>query len=151
MLVDKTHQTVKNLLKRLEAYESDGSGSECNFIKIGRIGYKIYWYESTRDFAYDAQKCAHKINLAPKPYKKFEFIRTIDSQDIKLYCYTTELAVVDRKWTNAKMSFAGIEKRIAINEIEYLYNDDHCGNIGELNGRLVIVDWGPCGVIKCTK
>lgn len=138
-------------------------GCSCRFVPINKYwGVKIYKYEDNRDVAYDNQKRLHKYTLTPAVGEKFTipdyYIRHSISvhADRSAYCYVTEIAVPVTEGGISENDFEWNDERVRImlpdieNQIEtltkelgdkgFLFYDDHYGNVGFLNGKLVCID-----------
>lgn len=145
---------------------ADAGGIACKFYSRDGEGFKLFACKEERDYAYEQQKTCAEHGLAPNVYERFEarspqcHHRVQDGDchrpDVRDDCltvgrwwgYKTQLAeVVDPTCT-----LSGSPWRPNRDDLNDLYealrdaglpcNDLHDWNVGELNGRLVRIDFG---------
>ena len=124
------------------------SGCYTIFMKIGRVGIKLFQKEDDRDAAFNEQRKAHNCGLGPKAIKKFQFFDA-DTNEF-WYAYTTEIV----KTFKRGRIYGRAERRIdiMIDELkEKLLEENldigdlHYYNVGVSKGKLVRIDFGPTG------
>ncbi len=120
--------------------EGDDSGAECRFFKIpGRkMGIKAYYdyYEARR--AYDLQKRGHRLGVGPAVG---QMLIVIDECNFDLWLgFETEIAKYPTKqvWDEQSKSLRAKLRKIGLG------GDFRPDNCGEINGKLVLVDFGSC-------
>lgn len=136
------------------------SGLYCNFLPVcDSWGLKIYTQKSKRDQCYDWQLKASEFDLGPDVGGKFSFpVEFTDGlgREIKetCYCYITER--VDPLWDSKRddqdwdlnedlcSQYSDLIEEVCddLLEIGFYMNDDHAGNFGWKNGKLVCIDFG---------
>lgn len=140
--------TIKSLRSRAKIISA---GSFTIFMKIGKIGIKLFLNQENRDYAFRAQQLAHSSGIGPRAIKTFQFYDPETSSN--WYCYTTEVVktLPCKTLTNAvieklseliddlalKMSNAGLDPW-----------DLRRKNVGIVKGRLVCIDFGGIGIGK---
>ncbi len=128
-------------------------GVSCKFIKLDDMwGIKVYRNKEIRDNAVMRQTKMYGLGYAPAIGASF------DIGDDK-FCYITEVAIpiVDYTPENAdkfvimcrmaEEEYPGIREEVSklvknMRKNDYDYFDDHYGNFGWLNGKLVCIDFG---------
>jgi hypothetical protein len=130
-------------------------GVSCYFVPVTPFwGVKVYGSFYDRDEARDTQKEAAKYDLAPRVGKSYDLPEGP--------CYVTEIAEVvapfnsefepDCQTDSSLDDWEELESeyRYEMNElideledkIDWTFRDDHLGNVGYLNGRMVCIDFG---------
>lgn len=126
-------------------------GVECYFIPLAalnwpRLGVKIYPNSISRDYAWDKQRTFAKKGLAPRVGGKFtismpKFSDLMDENRYAkkklLYCYVTELA------ENVGFTRISTKDQSRFKRAGYSTRDLHDDNVGTLNGKVVLIDFGP--------
>lgn len=129
----------------------DSRGVECGFYKAGRRAFKCFRTKTLATFAWRKQKQLAKHGLAPKTLSevipadiRHRKIRRTWWDTIGLYGdskegwgYWTEIA--DTRNIRYGSDFLDLDDRL--NEFE-MNCDLHLGNVGRLNGRMVLIDTG---------
>ena len=126
-------------------------GCECLFIYYsGGIGIKIYPTLKKATFAYERQKEAYKLGIAPQVLSNIDIvslnnIRNFDSECVFgeyatiAYFYKTQVAQHCYKFLPSEID------RIyrAFAKLRFTRTDDiHTRNLGRIKGKLVVVDFG---------
>lgn len=111
------------------------SGYEAVFTTIGNVGVKLYQTRKARDFAYKLQKKAHELEIGPEVGTKF----SIQKNGFRWHGYTTQIA--------GKPSYEEYEEHIVEleNKASQIMStgDLAQSNCGMINGKLVVIDFGP--------
>lgn len=120
-------------------------GVACRFVKMGNAGLKTYYNKETRDGCYRLQRLLHREGLAP--YCWFPFNFTGPNGDT-IYAFYTDIAeVMDRKnpehcpWEWGKRAHSMREE--IQDRFGFTWYDDHCGNVGIIDGKDVMIDCDP--------
>lgn len=134
------------LIKRT-CFQKIQHGVECVFIKINKNeGIKIYPEKRDAKFAMERQKQAYKYGIAPKVLSKvekcfFDMYSYLDEETTHCYFYKTQVA--------EKVGNRTIKNRQEMNEIKSIFKklkwcdgDFHSGNLGKINGKMVVIDFG---------
>lgn len=129
------------------------SGMYCRFVAVGDVGLKLWEGRFLRDDCYKGQKKLSEIGLAPRVGCCFE----ISLDNYHYYGHTTEIAetIVDSTYSKPRVQdqFEQLpyERRVELlrmfeeleNDLEkagHCFYDGHWGNVGLLNGRMVVID-----------
>lgn len=129
-----------------ERIRKSPNGVSASFVQINNEwGVKVFTSESTRDYSYKMQHKASLLGLAPHVGEKFdlgegqycmicEVVEVFQTQDMS---YEDERAVISNRSEEIKEL-----KKILVEEIGFHFYDDHLGNYGLINDRLVCIDFG---------
>lgn len=125
------------------------SGIECSFFKIGDRGLKLFNKKEDCLYAYKRQKRANEAGIAPRCFlgvQKFLFGKKAKTEK---YGYWTEIATpvdeidsLSKYWRATYISRLEKIRKTHKKLFGYIYCDDHSGNIGIINRKMVIIDWG---------
>lgn len=122
------------------------AGMVCHFVKLDDDwGVKCFRRERKRNECYNWQKKAAAVGLGPKVGEMFSFG--------KYFCYITQVAEVYHNIESMDWDdYCDIERdnqdeidklKAELEEkIGFWFSDDHIGNIGFINGRMVCIDFG---------
>lgn len=138
------------------------SGLSCLFIKLSpKIGVKIFWTATERDYAYKAQQFASRYGLGPrvgdklristKDKKLFIALKSYRNKEepsswwnsrrkTALYGYMTQVASIPKK------GLTDVEHEKLCNKLElhgFETCDMHDENVGRINGKAVCIDFDP--------
>ena len=132
------------------------SGCDCRFFAVNGIGLKVFRDRTVRDDSFFKQDYLHSIGLAPRVGNTFE----MDFEGRTMYGHTTGIAEPLVDCTGKNESEAGesvysqfsrradaqsLRSDIAecLRELRgdgCAWGDDHPGNFGLLDGKIVIID-----------
>lgn len=137
------------------------AGYECVFVKIGKIGYKLFQYKDDRDYAYFAQRYASGVGVAPETGDRFNLLinsnvrysngENTDEYIKKAYGYSTEVVKVGLgELDELDYNELHILVDIANKNLwpRYKYRDAHDDNIFVLKNKIKFIDFGP---ISCKR
>ena len=128
-------------------FQKSRSGAECIYIRVTKTtGVKIFACREDAEYSISRQRKAHKIGIGPEvlsPVHKCGIKGLPEFEDYTkafAYFYITEVA-------------SGVGKRVT-DEVVYRLedmlesiglgqNDLHEDNIGRINGKPVVIDFGP--------
>lgn len=141
--------TVKSLKSRAEIISN---GSFTVFMKIGKVGIKLFLNEENRDYAFRAQQLAHSSGIGPRAIKTFEFYDS--DSDTEWYCYTTEVVktLPCKSLTNAVMEkLSELIDDLALKMSNAGLDPWDLGrrNVGIIKGKLVCIDFGGFCMGEC--
>ncbi len=127
-------------------------GCDCVFVDLnGKVGLKLFQYSSMRDRAYNNQKDAAEIDLAPEVYGTVDNISFIGKTlcgEREFVCgYLTEVVQVVGSMNGPYKEFEELYNK----ELKQLENglsgfntvfcrDSHAANCGVKNGKLIAID-----------
>jgi len=113
-------------------------GVDCNYIRLGNSGLKVYRRAETRDRAARNQR-----RLAAYAPRVIADDVTVIIAGRSYPAYETEHAQTPKRGT-AEWRQAYYDAEVLCSELEEIYDlvwrDSHGGNVGYLNGRCVIID-----------
>lgn len=145
-------KSVSVSIKAMKVYALSGrrtaGGAECSFYKphkCSKIGYKVYDLKQDAAYAFRWQKKLHKLGFAPKVVGKLELF-CHNGGDIK-WGYKTEVADTTTPVNMWSDEYEELRKKLSKRKI--YFQDDHSKNVGKINGKLVVIDCGPCSFGGC--
>jgi hypothetical protein len=105
------------------------------------FGVKFYYCPLDRDYAWNRQKLAHENGFAPETGQRVD---AISKNGFRMCGYMTEMAEKDR----TKDHLLAVEHREGLERIyEQTFGsearDIRGANIGRIDGRVVMIDFGP--------
>lgn len=137
--------------------EFDSSGSDCMFIDMQNgWGIKCYWDKEARAVSYLCQKYAASLGFAPEVGKQFTVVDPCDGNEY--FCHLTEVVETiveygidndhcmdDDEYEDPPFYEERLDWIYEFEEVtEFDYADNHAGNFGFKNGKLVCIDWDKC-------
>jgi hypothetical protein len=127
------------------------SGCYTVFMKIGKVGVKLFQREDDRDVAFNEQCKAHNCGLGPKAIKKFHFFDAGTNEF--WYAYTTEVVKTFKRGRIRGKAEFRIETMIDELKEKLLkenldIDDLHYYNVGVSKGKLVRIDFGPTSSVQ---
>lgn len=141
--------------RELVSTKDDGCGIDCRFYKLSdTVGLKVYIAKNKALKSFIIQKQLHRIGFGPDCWG----ISKIKFGKRTLYAFFTEVAEVmeDRlerqgkidkgNWWSGRQLEMGRKFNAVLTPIAakvgYVAKDMHLGNVGMLNGKLVVIDCG---------
>jgi hypothetical protein len=123
-----------------EQLRTSPNGCDCVFVIVGNAGMKCYVDKDFRDRFYRMQRWFALRGLAPDAWFCFDFI---GPDGDTLYAYYSEIAEVKGKdnWREYSAWANELSKELD-SEHGIYWGDNHSGNVGRINGKTVIIDFG---------
>jgi hypothetical protein len=136
-------QAVLEAVEGTDRYSTPLHGVECYYLKLDEVwGVKVYEDEDKRDECYELQEKAAEHGLGPEVGEWF------DLPNYK-YCYVTETVEILFHAFNEDYIKRQAFYRQNINDlldgledIGFVFKDNHHKNLGIKDGRLVCIDFG---------
>lgn len=121
------------------ADKPSSNGIDCFFYVVDGIGCKVFKRECARDDSYRMQTILHFYGFAPAVGNCFDFA----GPDGELrYGHTTEIAeIVGQADRDGDTLYGDIDDlKARMRDAGFDFRDDHSGNVGWVDGRMVCID-----------
>lgn len=138
---------------RFNKLQSNGHGQECVFYAHNNKGYKLYATKGEARRSLRRQRYLYKLGIAPKPYKMFSLKKSVRHSPNPGYTvsyrygYCTELATM--RSYNEKFPRYYEQIYSVLDRVGMYWEDAHHKNIGFINNKPVIIDFGDFFYCKC--
>lgn len=138
----KLNRLEKKKIKRVISERNEkyqfSSGIEAKFFDVDGVGIKLYRRKESGRFARITQSFAAEHGLAPEVYERIN-VKGVG------FGFVTEVAdtSIECWWDNDEDYAEELEEELS--NISIFHGDLHAGNVGELDGNIVCIDFGPAG------